>query len=80
MPTKEMCKQLRKKVAHGTYNIGEPIVPKKFHKLNTSGHYKEITVLGRKIPLKQIRQDLLKDHKDAGLLRPTRKVLVETNF
>ena len=70
MPTKEMRKLLRKRVADGTYNIGEPIVPKKFRKLNSSGEYKEITVMGRKVPLTQIRQELLKHHKDAGLLRP----------
>ena len=68
--TKKMHQQLRERVENGTYNIGEPIVPRKFRKIDSSGKYTEVTVMGRKIPLVQIRRELLRIHKEAGFVRP----------
>ena len=57
----------------GIYDIGEEVVPRQYKKIaiSSEGDIKEeqFTVCGRKIPLGDIRNKLLKKHQDLGLIR-----------
>lgn len=64
---------LRQKIANGEYCLGEIIAPKSYKKLSlhSDGTLKEetFTVSGRKIPLLDIRKNLLEQHEKEGLVR-----------
>ena len=65
--THEMQTKLKGDISTGIYNIDNLIVPQVFYKI-TSNESKlvkeEMKVQGRKIPLKVIRETLLKDQKN----------------
>ena len=64
---------LRQKIANGEYRLGEIIAPKCYKKLSLhpDGTLMEeyFTVSGRKIPLLDIRKNLLEQHEKEGLVR-----------
>ncbi len=64
---------LRKKIENGEYRLGEIITPKCYKKLslNPDGTLKEeyFTVSGRKIPLLEIRKNILDQQEKDGLVR-----------
>ena len=64
---------LRKKIATGEYRLGEIVAPKTYQKLtlDSNGNLKKecFTVSGRKIPLLEIRKNLLTEHEEMGLVR-----------
>ena len=64
---------LRKKIANGEYRLGEIVAPKTYQKLtlDSDGTLKKecFTVSGRKIPLLEIRKNLLAEHEEMGLVR-----------
>ena len=64
---------LRKKIENGEYCLGEIIAPKSYQKLtlDSNGTLKKecFTVSGRKIPLVEIRKNLLDEHEKLGLVR-----------
>ena len=51
MPTQKMREHLRKRVEDGTYTIWEPVVPRRFRKMDSRGKYTDVTVMGRKVSL-----------------------------
>ena len=58
----EVQRKLKSKIIDGVYNVGELIVPQTFWKVSIKDgklNKEEITVQGRKIPLKVIRESLL---------------------
>ena len=69
MTTRKMHTNLKRKVEDGTYNIGEPIVPRKFRKISKTGEEFEVKIMGRKIPLKEIRQEMLSQNKERNIVR-----------
>ena len=75
MPTtKEINDGIKKRIDDGTYNIGELITPKEFSMtMKADGTFTRETfcILGRKIPLRDIRQKLLQTQEDHQLLRAT---------
>ena len=54
-----MHTNLNSRVEDGTYNIGEPILPRKFPKISKTREDFEVKIMGRKIPLEEIRQEML---------------------
>ena len=64
---------LQSKIESGEYILGEMIVPQTFKKvtLTKEGTIKTetFTVSGRKIPLLDIRKNMLKEHESMGLMR-----------
>lgn len=64
---------LKKKIANGEYRLGEIVAPKSYQKLilDSNGTLKKerFTVSGRKIPLLEIRKNLLTEHEEMGLVR-----------
>ena len=64
--------KLLEKITDGTYNLGELIVPQKFEKTvirNNKILIEEISIQGRKIPLKEIRERMFTDHKNSMRLQ-----------
>lgn len=64
---------MQSKIESGEYVLGEMIVPQTYKKvvLAKDGTIKTelFTVSGRKIPLSEIRERMLKEHEDLGLIR-----------
>ena len=60
------------KLESGKYILGDMIVPQTFKKvvLTTEGTIKteRVTVTGHKIPLLDIRKNILKEHEEKGLM------------
>ncbi|XP_078384061.1 uncharacterized protein LOC144666512 [Oculina patagonica] len=69
----EIRETLMSKIESGEYILGEMIVPQTFKKvtLTKEGKIKTetFTVTGRKIPLLDIRKNMLKEHEAMGLMR-----------
>ena len=64
--TKKVNEKLKEKIKDGTYKIGDLIVPQKFEKISLREETlikEEILVSGRKIPLCDIRKEMLLKHK-----------------
>ena len=64
--TKKVTEKLKEKIKDGTYKIGDLIVPQKFEKISLREETlikEEILVSGRKIPLCDIRKEMLLKHK-----------------
>ena len=63
--TKKVTEKLKEKIKDGTYKIRDLIVPQKFRKVSLREEtlIKEILVSGRKIPLCDIRKEMLLKHK-----------------
>lgn len=63
---------LQSKIESGEYVLGEMIVPQTYKKvvLAEDGTIRTelFTVSGQKIPLSEIRERVLKEHEDLGLL------------
>ena len=58
----ELMRQLKQKIALGTYQVGNLIVPQVFEKVAIKDDrivYEKVTIAGRKIPLLEIRKELL---------------------
>ena len=70
--TKNVTKQLKGKIADGTYCVGSLIIPQRFEKtvLQNGKIYKEkVHVTGRKIDLESICNDMYNQHKKFIRLR-----------
>ena len=58
----EVMRQLKQKIALGTYKVGNLIVPQVFEKVAIRGGriaYEKVIIVGRKTPLVEIRKELL---------------------
>ena len=58
----ELIRQLNQKIALGTYQVGNLIAPQVFEKVAIRDGrivYGKVTIIGRKIPLLEIRKQLL---------------------
>ena len=68
----EVKQLLKKDLEDGIYNLGELIVPQTFTKvsvINNKVVWEEININGRRIPLADIRQSMLEEHKPFMRLR-----------
>ena len=67
----ELMKQLKQKIALRTYQVGNLIVPQVFEKVAIRDGrivYEKVTIVGRRIPLLEIREELVdKNNKDIRL-------------
>lgn len=65
--------EIKEKINNGTYLLGEQIVPKEFTKfvLKADGSIVrvEFSLSGRKIPLLEVRERLMKEHESQGIVR-----------
>ena len=58
----EVMRQLKQKIALGTYKVGNLIIPQVFEKVAIRDGriaYEKVTIVGMKIPLVEIRKELL---------------------
>ena len=63
---KTVKRKLREQIDSGRYNLGIPIIPQKFEKTSVKDNKiitEEVVTEGRKIPLRDIRKKMLKDHQ-----------------
>ena len=68
----EVMRQLKQKIALGTYKVGNLIVPQVFEKVAIRDGriaYEKVTIVGRKIPLVEIRKELLEKNNKYMRLR-----------
>ena len=68
----EVMRQLKQKIALGTYKVGNLIVPQVFEKVAIRDGriaYEKVTVVDRKMPLVEIRKELLEKNNKYMWLR-----------
>ena len=67
----ELMRQLKQKIALGTYQVGNLIVPQVFEKVAIRDGrivYEKVTIVGRRISLLEIKEELVdKNNKDIRL-------------